>query len=159
MRSKLPLEADDARLSYLPLFGWLALVFIGIGIAVGIDQALAGEYVGAVLAVAIFGVSGAMIAYDDATPECEAACANCGAHVCGHSSREGVDEFVEVHASGSPRRVSLGPLSAVMSTNTESLIYCSGECAAADERVLLERDGDQLEPVATSDDHREGEVA
>ncbi|ELZ23493.1 hypothetical protein C475_14508 [Halosimplex carlsbadense 2-9-1] len=165
MLSNLPLEVDDARLSDLGFGGWFGLVIIGAGAAIAgseiVDWAtgsgsdvLLGVGLGAVVALV-----GAMFAYEDASPECDATCANCGAHVRAHSSRDSVDEYVEVNASGAPRRATLGPLSVVIGTHEHESIYCSGECAAKDDRVLLERDGEQLEPVATSDAHREGEVA
>ncbi|WP_436931673.1 hypothetical protein [Halosimplex halobium] len=159
MQSDLPLEVDDARLSDLGIPGLFGLALAVAGVALGVDQALGGDLVAGVLLGGFLCLLGAALAHDDATPECDATCATCGDHVRGHASRDGVDEYVVVHSSGSPRRVSLGPLSVVKEEQTLESVYCSGECAAEDERVLLERQGETLRPVETSDEDRREEVA
>ncbi|WP_415381466.1 hypothetical protein [Halosimplex sp. TS25] len=157
MQPELPLEVDDVRLSDLGPGGWFGLALGGGGLAWGVHLALGGDFVGAALAIGLLGLVGGMFAYEDGTPECDSTCATCGAHVRVHSSRNGVDEYLEAHASGSPRRLSLGPLSVVVGTHELRSVYCSGECAAEDDRVLLDRQGEQIEPVQTSEsDHREG---
>lgn len=157
MLSKLPLEVDDARLSDLGIPGLFGLALAVAGVVLAVDQALGGDLVAGVLLGGFLCLLGAAIAHDDATPECETTCDGCGDRVRSHASRDGVDEYVVVHSSGSPRRVSLGPLSVVKEEQTLETVYCSGECAAETDRTLLERQGDRLEPVATSEgDRREG---
>jgi len=159
MQSDLTLEVDDARLSDLGLGGWFGLAVVVAGVGLAVNQALKGDVLAGLLIGGFVVLIGAALAYEDGTPECDTTCANCGTRVRSHASRDGVDEYVEVHASGSPRRVSLGALSVVKDRQTLEVVYCSGQCASEDDRALLEREGKVLEPVATSDGDRREEVA
>jgi len=148
-------EVDDVQLSDLGPSGWFGVAIAGAGVALGVDglvDGLAGT--GDLLVGVGFGaliiLVGAVLAYEDARPECEGTCDHCGEHVQANSSREGVDEYVLVVATGSPRRASLGPLSVVIGRQKDDKKYCSGECAAVDERVLLEKRGGQKVPATTS---------
>ncbi|MBX0323875.1 hypothetical protein EGH21_12625 [Halomicroarcula sp. F13] len=135
-------EFDDVRLSDLSLGGWLGLVIAGVGLwAIGkalVEWVMLGNdpLVGLV-AGGFFALIGAMLAYDNGLPECEAHCEACGGHIRSQSSRDGVSEFVEVRASGTPRRASVGPLTVVTERNRREWTYCSGECAAADAESRL----------------------
>ncbi|QLH83220.1 hypothetical protein [Halosimplex pelagicum] len=157
MRSN-PFEVDDARLSDLGIPGMFGLALAVGAVVLAVEQGLKGNVTAGIVLGGFLGLIGAGIAHDDATPECDATCAACGERVRSHASRDGVDEFVEVHSSGSPRRISLGPLSVVKEEQTLETVYCSGACAAADDRVLLERDGERLEPVQTNEGDRREEV-
>mgnify|MGYP000291894498 CR=1 FL=1 len=142
---------DGVRLSDISVLGWaaiaaagcLALWTTGSGINVLLTGNGVGEFViGGVLTVVLLG-----FAHSEAAPEVEAACANCGDSVRSQANRDGVDEVVEVSASGSPRRASIGRISFVVHTTTNEWLYCSGECATddRDRRTLIAQpDGRQL---------------
>ncbi|PSQ06655.1 hypothetical protein BRC92_00350 [Halobacteriales archaeon QS_4_69_31] len=149
------IDADDTRLSDLSPMGVIGFVVAVAGLGwAGLELArfaLSGGSTSLEAAPFILGgfafLIGAMIAYEDATPEVSATCDNCGSHVRSHSSRDRVDEYVRVFTSGSPRRLELGPLSIVTETQTLERVYCSGECAAADARIMLERDEHEMVPT------------
>ena len=149
-------SVDGVRRSDLSVLGWaaiaaagcLALWTFGAGLEVLVSGNRVGEFViGGVLMVVLLG-----FAHSEAAPEIEGACANCGDNVRSQANRDGVDEVVEVSTSGSPRRASVGPLSFVVNHTTDEWLYCSGDCAHADQdrRQLIERpDGRDL--VSSSD--------
>jgi len=147
-------SVDDARLSDLSLGGWfgVALVVGGLGGAgyelvqwatVGSDPA------GGLLFGTFLAIVGAALAHDNATPEQEGNCENCGAHVRTHSSRDSADEVVIVQASGRPRRASVGPLSIVLQRQQPEYLYCSGACTEEDTRVVIS--GDDYETPTTAE--------
>lgn len=139
------IEIDDVRLSDLSLGGWFGIGLAGFGIYLIGDAVI--EWVttggGDPIALSLFGgliaVVGAMLAYDNGRPECESHCDACGEYIRSQSSQDGVSEYVEVHASGTPRRARFGPLSLVTERAMDQWVYCSGECAAADaeSRILV----------------------
>ncbi|GGN92258.1 hypothetical protein [Haloarcula pellucida] len=139
------LSVDCVRVSDLSPVGWFG---IGIGLA-GVAYAareitaamvFGGSWLESIVVGSLALVIGLGIAYADGGPEVEAACDHCGQYIRSQSSRDGVEEFVEVKASGSPRRAHLGPLSLVLQRQTEEWTYCSGDCAAADadRRALID---------------------
>ncbi|QIO23092.1 hypothetical protein [Haloarcula sp. JP-L23] len=137
-------DVDSVRLSDLSLEGWFGLGLITVGLVVigqtAVEWDMFGDNPVAGLAVGGFlAVFGAFMAYENGRPECDETCDACGEHIRSQSSRDGLSEFVEVRASGTPRRARLGPLSVVTERNTGRWVYCSGKCAAADaeSRVLV----------------------
>lgn len=153
------LDIDGFRFRSLSIGGWLALA-IGLGVlAWGVIElvkyglGIPGNHLGGAVIGGIVGFVALAFAYDSGTPEYEGTCDACGAYVCVDSSRDGADEYLVVCASGSPRRISYGPLSAVTQRQTTEWIYCSGECADADTRVILsEHDVEILDSQRTEVD-------
>lgn len=154
------LSIDGVRLSDLSALGWAVLTgsaiiaagTVGHGLELLVnggtaeDMALFGIGIGAVLWLVY-------LAIDEASPEIEGPCDNCGTNVRTQENRDGVDEVVEVTSSGTPRRATVGGFSIVLQTCPAEYLYCSGECAQADRdrRHLIERpDGREL--LSTADD-------
>jgi len=137
----LPLSVDDARLSDLSIGGWLGVGLTALGVVIAANSAAEWALSGADPAVGIFGgflaLIGAALAHENATPDEEGNCENCGAHVRVHSGRDTADEVVLVRMSGRPRRVTLGPLSVVAQRQRREYVYCSGECVTEDTRTLI----------------------
>ena len=129
------LSVDGVRLSDLSILGWSALLSAAcltlLTVQLGMEHAVTGDRP-AFVVTAIGAVGLALFAYNEAAPEHEAACEHCGATARTQANRDGVDEVIEVHSSGSPRRATVGPFSMVVQTNSRTRIYCSGECADAD---------------------------
>ncbi|WP_226010520.1 hypothetical protein [Halomicrobium salinisoli] len=152
------IDVDDVRLSDLSLEGWIGLGtgtagVAGVGYTVITWAATGGDVLGGLLLGGVAVLLGTMLAYENGRPECDVACDNCGQHVRSHSSRDGVDEYVEVYASGSPRRISIGPFSIVAERREIDHVYCSGECADEDTRVLLDKhDHDTVPATAGVED-------
>jgi len=145
------ISVDGVRLSDVSVIGWIALAAagclslwaLGAGLEVLVTGDRGGEFViGSVLTVVLLN-----FAYSESGPEIEGVCANCGDSVRTQANRDGVDEVIEVVASGSPRRVSIGPFSVVVQTTTDEWRYCSSECVDddCDRRTLIgQPDGRQL---------------
>lgn len=136
------ISVDDARLSDLSVGGWIGMGTGVLGIAgilytVGEWAAFGSDPAAGILIGGLATVLGFAFAHDNATPEEEGNCENCGAHVRTHASRDTADEVVLVQTSGKPRRAEVGPLSVVLQYQRPEYIYCSGECAAEDERILI----------------------
>ncbi|WP_372478941.1 hypothetical protein ACAH01_08905 [Halomicrobium sp. HM KBTZ05] len=144
-------SVDRVRLSDLSPIGWF-----GIALAIGALGYAANDLLKTVvrggpwvdpLAVAGVGlVFGFGVAYLDGGPEIESTCDHCGAYIRAQSSRGGVDEYIECHASATPRRATLGPLSVVLQRQTAEWTYCSGDCATADRdrRVAIDDARDDI---------------
>jgi len=77
-------------------------------------------------------ILGGAVAYESAMPEADGMCDHCGERMVAHSSRDGHDEYHEVHCSSDPHRGRLGSISAVLERRTAEFRYCSGSCAEAD---------------------------
>ena len=138
----MPLSVDDARLSDLGPSGWLGVALATLGAVIVANSAVEWALSGADPAAGLLGggivaVIGAALAHDNATPDEEGNCENCGAHVRVHSGRDTADEAVLVRMSGRPRRISLGPLSVVAQRQRPEHLYCSGECATEDTRAVM----------------------
>jgi len=133
------ISIDGIELRDLSVGGW-----IGIGISIAGAAWFAEAILYSVFdptiqlaggALVAFG--GALIAYQNAKPELEDRCATCGDPVSVRSSRDGTDEAVLVRSSETPRRATVGSVSVVLSRRKAERVYCSGECADADERPFL----------------------
>lgn len=108
--------------------GWRAVRPVVSGDALLLDQLALG---GIVAAFAVWWV------YDELKPRHDTACEHCGEPVYVHSNRRGTSEAFVVEAAGTPRRQRLGPLSIIRERKTSKDVYCSGECAAEDERFFV----------------------
>jgi hypothetical protein len=148
----LPLNVDGVRLSDLTVAGLIgaAVAVVGIGgMLVGlVDLVTGADWVGTLGGGALALLFGAVIAYEEARPEVDTHCAACGAAIRVHSSREGSDEAIMAKCSNDPKRAQLGPLSVVTEERKAEWTYCSGECAAADDRLVL---GATAEPTPTEE--------
>lgn len=149
------LSVDGVRLSDLSVLGWSALVSAAcltmLTVQLGLEHVVTGDRPAFVLS-AIGVLAFALFAYNDAAPEIEDTCANCGTTARTQRNRDGVDEVIEVHSSGSPRRLTIGPFSMVVQTNSQTRYYCSGDCAHADRdrrKQIAQPDGRSL--VETAD--------
>lgn len=139
------LRVDSVRLSDLTVVGWIGIGIATLSLGWGGQVLLSnlifgGKIVGPLFMMGFGALFGGFMAYSEATPECEETCQSCGDYVRNHSTRDDATEHVEVFMSGAPRRLSLGPLSVVAERQTETRVYCSGECATVDasNRVMLE---------------------
>ena len=153
------ISVDSIRLSDLSFIGWAGIWLAVGGVTYAVREIVlasvwGGPWLDPILIGGFLALLGAAIAYENAQPECEAVCDHCGAYIRSQSSRDGADEYVKVHASGSPRRARLGPLSLVVRRCRSSFTYCSGDCAAADadSRVLIETVGHESGITAEVDD-------
>ncbi|WP_254271093.1 hypothetical protein [Haloarcula marina] len=142
------LSVDSVRLSDLSLLGWGGVWLSVAGISYTVREVVlasvwGGPWIEPIVIGGLIALLGGIGAYENARPECQSTCDHCGEIVRSHSSRDATDEFVEVHASGTPRRARLGPLSLVVERQQSTFVYCSGECATADaeSRVFIESIG------------------
>jgi hypothetical protein len=136
------ISADDVRPSDLSAFGWFGVVIAGAGVGHAVYGVVdwflwAGDPFGNLLLGGFALLFGAVVAHDNAKPECKTACDNCGTELYVHSGRDNVSEYVAAYASGPPRRATLGPLSLIIGRQEITREYCSGECAAEDSRVVI----------------------
>lgn len=128
---------DGIRLRDLSVVGWLGLALAAAGGAWFLQALLYSvfdpttQYVGGAAMMLV----GAGIAYNNACAEVETLCKTCGRQVTVRSSRAGVDEAVFVRSSASPRRAHVGRFSIVVKRKKGESVYCSGECADADDRL------------------------
>ena len=130
------------RLSDLSVHGLLGALAAGVGVVLllfgAVSLAYPGDHSGALITGVVLAFFGGLAAYEAITPEHEASCDACGQRVRMHSGRGGVDEVVQISASGPPARVDLGPVSLVRRRQRKEFIYCSTACADLDDRPFLE---------------------
>lgn len=142
------LNIDGVQLSDLSVGGWAALGLAGVTLGYGVVSAVSGDF-GMLAATGFLAALFGFMAYEGARPEYDTVCDSCGDHIHVQSSRDGVSECVHVRTTGAPRRISYGPLSAVLSRRKREFVYCTAACADADNRVVIGAHGRATDANAT----------
>jgi len=151
------ISVDDAQLSDLSPAGWLGLGIATLGVGgilyeIGVWLSIGADPIEGLVLGTLATILGLTLAHDNAMPEEEGNCDNCGAHVRTHSSRDTADEVLLVKASGKPRRARIGPLSIALQSQNSEHLYCSGSCAAEDSRVMITGDDHETPTAAEVED-------
>ena len=131
------IDVDGVRRSDLGVGGWLGVGAVAGGLAYAGEAVLytADDPATQIFLGVVVAILGAAIAYQNGAAEVESRCKSCGTEVRVHSGRAGTDEAVLVRGSDTPRRVRIGPISAVVSRDRYEAVYCDGECADSDDRI------------------------
>jgi hypothetical protein len=127
----------------------LVLLLFGV-----VSLAFPGDQTNALIVGAGLTFFGGLGAYQSCTPTLETTCDQCGDAVRVHSSRDGVDEVVEVRGAGSPARLEAGDLSLVRRRQRKTFEYCSPDCAHRHERAYLSTlDAEEIGAATPEVDH------
>lgn len=133
------------------LFGLAAMVTLLFGV---VSLAFPGDQTDAIVLGGLFTLGGWFVAYQSCSPDLETTCDQCGEAVRIHSSRDGVDEVVEVRGAGSPARLEAGSLSLVRRRQRKTFEYCSADCAHRHERAYLSTlDAEEIGAATPEVDH------
>jgi hypothetical protein len=133
------IDTDDVRARDLTPFGLFmgaVILLLGAGGVYEIGQQIVAGNVtnvlfGLFLALFLLVLFGKVV-WDEAAPEVDEPCENCGEHIVANSGDDDTTKFVIVRGVGEPDRVSIKGFSFVVSPTKDERVYCSPGCAAED---------------------------